>query len=120
MQISNALFFVMQERNVGSGLEANKLHALRYVLIQLAFQVLLCPEQFYEAASELAICCQKAFPATAAAREDSGEGENEFDDNEMPDLMDVLLDTFLSLLPHSSGPMCFSVEQVGSRDMPLL
>ena len=103
----------MQERNIGSGVEANKLHALRYVLIQLVLQVLLCPEQFNEAASEIAICCQQAFPDTAAVHGDSAEREKEFDDNEMADLMDVLLDTFLSLLPHSSGPMCFSVEQVG-------
>lgn len=102
---------LQEERNLGSGPRANKLHALRYVLIQLVLQVLLCPEEFYEAASELAICCEKAFLATTAAHADSFGGENEFDDNEMPDLMDVLLETFLSLLPSSSGPMCFAIEQ---------
>lgn len=97
------------------------MHALRYVLIQLVLQVLLCPEEFYEAASELAICCEKAFPTTAAATHgDSFVGENEFDDNEMPDLMDVLLETFLSLLPNSSGPMCFAIEQVSSNNMQQL
>lgn len=102
---------LQEERKVGSGLEANKLHALRYVLIQLALQVLVCPEEFHEAASELVICCQKAFPAMLAAHGDSLEEENELGENEMPDLMDVLLETFLSLLPHSSGPMCFAIEQ---------
>lgn len=85
------------------------MHALRYVLIQLVLQILLCPEEFCEAASELVICCQKAFPATV---DESLEVENEFDDGEMPDLMDVLLETILSLLPQSSGPMCFAIEQV--------
>ncbi|XP_020245832.1 uncharacterized protein LOC109823836 isoform X2 [Asparagus officinalis] len=100
-----------KERNVGYGLEANKLHALRLVLVQLALQVLLCPEEFYEAASELVICCDKAFLATAAAQGgSSGEG-NELDDNEMPDLTDVLLENFLSLLPRSSGSLCFAIEQ---------
>ncbi|XP_020253656.1 DNA polymerase V-like [Asparagus officinalis] len=101
-----------EERNLGSGLEANKLHALRCVIIQLVLQVLLCPDEFYEAASELVICCEKASPAAAAAASSDNSGEvNEFDDNETPDLMDVLLETFLSLLPHSSGPMCFAIEQ---------
>ncbi|XP_058069514.1 rDNA transcriptional regulator pol5 [Magnolia sinica] len=99
-----------EEWNNGPGADANKVHALRYLLIQLLLQVLLRPGEFSEAASELVICCKKAFAAPALL--DSSGEEDEFDDNGMPELMDVLVDTLLSLLPQSSGPMCFAVEQV--------
>ncbi|KAJ0962754.1 hypothetical protein J5N97_027876 [Dioscorea zingiberensis] len=99
-----------EARNIGPGPDANQLLALCYLLIQLLLQVLLHPGEFSEAALELVICCKKAFPA--AAHGDSSENEDEFDDNGAPALMDVLVDTFLSLLPHTSGPMFFAIEQV--------
>ncbi|KAJ6819866.1 DNA polymerase V-like isoform X1 [Iris pallida] len=101
---------LLEERKFAFGIEANKLHALRYVLIQLVLQVLLCPGDFSEAAMELVICCKKAFPA--AVHDDSSSEEDKFDDNDTPEMIDVLAETFLSLLPHSSGPMCFAIEQV--------
>ncbi|XP_043711962.1 rDNA transcriptional regulator pol5-like [Telopea speciosissima] len=99
-----------EERNNGPGSAANKLHALRYLLIQLLLQVLLGQGEFSEAASEVIICCKKAF-GTVDLPESSGE-EDESDSGGMPELMDVLLDTLLSLLPQSSAPMRSAVEQV--------
>lgn len=105
----------MQERNHGPGITTNKLHALRYLLIQLLLQILLRPLDFSEAASELVVCCKKAFPFLVDSEE-----EDEFDNNEMPELMDVLVDTLLSLLPQSSSPACFSVEQVCQKMLAYL
>ncbi|XP_042494593.1 rDNA transcriptional regulator pol5-like [Macadamia integrifolia] len=99
-----------EERNNGPGSAANKLHALRYLLIQLLLQILLRPGEFSEAASEVIICCKKAF-GTVDLLDSSGE-EDESDSGGMPELMDVLLDTLLSLLPQSSAPMRSAVEQV--------
>lgn len=99
----------MQERNHGPGITANKVRALRYLLIQLLLQVLLRPGEFSEAASELVLCCKKAFPFLIDPEEE------EFENNEMPELIDVLVDTLLSLLPQSSSPTCFSVEQVCTK-----
>ncbi|XP_008811975.2 rDNA transcriptional regulator pol5-like [Phoenix dactylifera] len=99
-----------EERRIRPEPDANKLHAVRYLLIQLLLQVLLHPGEFSEAALELNICCKKAFHV--AAHGDSSEEEDQFDDNEAPEMMDVLVDTLLSLLPQSSGPICFAVEQV--------
>ncbi|CAA6658932.1 unnamed protein product [Spirodela intermedia] len=87
-----------EERRIGHGLEANKLHALRYLLIQLLLQLVLRPQEFSDAAAELIICCKKAFPG--------------LDDDGSPELMDVLMDTLLSLVPQSSSPMCYAIEQV--------
>lgn len=98
-----------EERNCGLGTDAHKLHALRYLLIQLLLQVLLRPGEFTEAASELIICCKKAF-ASSDLLESSGEDEP--DDDGTPELMDVLVDTLLSLLPQSSAPMRSAIEQV--------
>ncbi|XP_019419265.1 PREDICTED: DNA polymerase V [Lupinus angustifolius] len=89
--------------------DANKLHALRYLLIQLLLQVLLRPGEFSEAASELVICCKKAFSAFDLP---GSSGEDDSDDDDAPQLMDVLVDTLLSLLPQSSAPMRSSIEQV--------
>lgn len=99
----------MQERNCGLSTDANKLHVLRYLLIQLLLQVLLRPEEFSEAASELIICCKKAF---AASDSPPCSGEDEMDGDATPQLMDVLVDTLLSLLPQSSNPMRTAIEQV--------
>ncbi|KAL6964195.1 DNA-directed DNA polymerase [Sarracenia purpurea var. burkii] len=98
-----------EERNCGLSADANKLHALRYLLIQLVLQVLLRPGEFSEAASELTICCKKIF-ATPDLLDSSGEDETDGDG--MPALMDVLVDTLLSLLPQSSAPMRSAIEQV--------
>ncbi|XP_020575481.1 myb-binding protein 1A [Phalaenopsis equestris] len=99
-----------KERNVGPGLVANKLHAMRYLVIQLVLQILLYPDDFSEAALDFVACCKKVFPSTENS--DSSEEEDAFDDNDMPELMDVLVETLLSILPRSSGRMCYVVEQV--------
>ncbi|XP_068640137.1 rDNA transcriptional regulator pol5 [Aristolochia californica] len=100
-----------EERNQGPGPTSSKIHAMRYLLIQLLLQVLLRPGEFSEAALELVICCKKAFFSHPDLLDDSGE-EDEFDKNGAPELMDVLVDTLLSLLPQSSSSMCSAVEQV--------
>lgn len=99
-----------EERSSGSGPEVHKLHALRYLLIQLLLQVLLRPEEFAEAASELVICCKKAF-SSLDLLESSGDDEMSGGDG-APELLDVLVDTLLSLLPQSSAPMRAAIEQV--------
>lgn len=96
------------ERNCGLSADASKLHAMRYLLIQLLLQLLLRPGEFTEAAFELIICCRKAF-AVHDLTESSGEDEP---DDGSPELMDVLVDTLLSLLPQSSAPLRSAVEQV--------
>ncbi|CAL5358197.1 unnamed protein product [Camellia sinensis] len=98
-----------EERNCGLSADANKLHALRYLLIQLVLQVLLRPGEFSEAASELIICCKKAFSCPDLL---DSSGDDETDSDGTPVLMDVLVDTLLSLLPQSSAPMRSSIEQV--------
>ncbi|KAG9440083.1 hypothetical protein H6P81_020248 [Aristolochia fimbriata] len=100
-----------EERNQGPGPTSSKIHAMRYLLIQLLLQVLLRPGEFSEAALELVICCKKAFFPHPDLLDDSGD-EDEFDKNGAPELMDVLVDTLLSLLPQSSSSMCSAVEQV--------
>lgn len=97
--------------------DANKLHALRYLLIQLLLQVLLRPREYSEAASELIICCKKAFSAVDLPGS-SGEDDLEVDD--APQVMDVLVDTLLSLLPQSSAPMRSSIEQVRMNILMLI
>ncbi|XP_043711070.1 rDNA transcriptional regulator pol5-like [Telopea speciosissima] len=104
------LWLAQEERNNGPGPAANKLHAVRYLLFQLLLQILLRPGEFSEAVSELIICCKKAF-GFPDLLDSSGE-DDESDSGEMPELMDVLLDTLLSLLPQSSAPMRSAVEQV--------
>ncbi|KAG0454807.1 hypothetical protein HPP92_024099 [Vanilla planifolia] len=99
-----------EERNTSPGLLSNKLHAMRYLLIQMVLQILLHPDDFSEAALDFVICCKKAFPA--AANCDFSEDEDSVYDNDMPNLMDVLVETLLSVLPRSSVRMCYVVEQV--------
>ncbi|KAJ6716412.1 MYB-BINDING PROTEIN 1A FAMILY MEMBER [Salix koriyanagi] len=98
-----------EEKNCVISVEANKLHAMRFLLIQLLLQVLLRPGEFSEAASELVICCKKAFAASDLL---DSSGEEGLDDDADPKLMDVLVDTFLSLLPQSSAPLRYAIEQV--------
>ncbi|RVW72317.1 DNA polymerase V [Vitis vinifera] len=99
----------LQERNLRLSATANKLHALRYLLIQLLLQVLLRPGEFSEAASELILCCKKAFSSSDLLE---SSGEDELDGDETPELMNVLVDTLLSLLPESSAPMRSAIEQI--------
>ncbi|XP_076929622.1 uncharacterized protein LOC143594119 [Bidens hawaiensis] len=98
-----------EERNCGMSVDANKLHALRYLLIQLLLQLLLRPGEFSEAVSEITICCKKFFLSP-----DLLDSDDEPDDNndEAPALMDVFVDTLISLLPQSSAPMRSAIEQV--------
>lgn len=98
-----------EEKTRGLSTGASRVHALRYLLIQLVLQILLRPEEFSEAASELIICCKKAFVASDNLDSD---GEEEEESGGMPVLMDVLVDTLLSLLPQSSAPMRSAIEQV--------
>ncbi|KAA3482497.1 myb-binding protein 1A [Gossypium australe] len=60
--------------------DANKLHALRYLLILLLLQVLLQPGEFSDAASELIICCKKVILHSY--------GEDDLDDDTAPELTD--------------------------------
>lgn len=83
------------------------MHAFRYLLIQLLLQVLLRPDKLFEAAYDLVICCKKAFPAAALG----DSSEDEYNGNNAHKFMDVLVDTFCSLLPHTSGPTCYAIEQ---------
>ncbi|XP_027331081.1 rDNA transcriptional regulator pol5 [Abrus precatorius] len=98
-----------EERSHECSIDANRLNAAKYLLIQLLLQVLLRPGEYSEAASELIICCKKAFSASNI-HESSGEDDVEVDD--APEVMDVLVDTLLSLLPQSSAPMRSSIEQM--------
>ncbi|GJN18938.1 hypothetical protein PR202_gb06150 [Eleusine coracana subsp. coracana] len=118
-----------EERKAGPGLDSTKMHAMRYLLIQLLLQVLLHPDDYWEAAVDVTICCKKSFPAIAQGdnsteQESSGHGSADSDEdgqeesNEEVSLefMDVLVQTFLSILPHVSGPMCFTIEQANGMD----
>ncbi|XP_065870182.1 uncharacterized protein [Euphorbia lathyris] len=98
-----------EERNCELSGDANRSRALRYLLIQLLLQVLLWPGEFSDAIYELIICCKKAFSASDLLE---SSGEDESDNDEKPELMDVLVDTLLSLLPQSSAPMRAAIEQV--------
>ncbi|XP_071696370.1 uncharacterized protein [Rutidosis leptorrhynchoides] len=96
-----------EERNCGMSANANRLHSLRYLLIQLLLQLLLRPGEFSEAASEMIICCKKFFPSP-----DLIDLDEEPDSSEAPESMDVFVDTLLSLLPQSSAPMRSAIEMV--------
>ncbi|MQL80121.1 hypothetical protein Taro_012548 [Colocasia esculenta] len=99
-----------EERRIGPSSEANKLRAVRYLLVQLLLELLLHPGELSEAVAEIIICCKKAFPG--ATQFESVDEEDVLDDNDNPELLDVLVDNLLSLLPQSSGPMFYAVEQV--------
>jgi DNA polymerase phi len=91
------------------GTDSSRMHAMRFLLIQLLLQILLHPGEFHEAAVDLTICCKKAF--SFLSQDNSSEGEEEEEEGSAPQFMDVLVDTFLSLLPHSSGPLNYAIEQ---------
>ncbi|XP_062224134.1 uncharacterized protein LOC133922706 [Phragmites australis] len=123
LAIESMLFH--EERKAGSGLDSTKMHVMRYLLIQLLLQVLLHPDEYWEAAIDVTICCKKSFPAIAQGDHSSGQetdqrcsqdsdedGSEESNENVSLEFMDVLVQTFLSILPHVPGPVCFTVEQV--------
>lgn len=123
LAMESALF--QEERKIGPGLDSAKMHVIRYLLIQLLLQVLLHPEEYWEAAVDVIICCKKTFPSIAqccsssflkplesAAEESDEDGSEEPNEDGSLEFMDVLVQTFLSLLPHVSGPVCFTIEQV--------
>ena len=70
--------------------------------------MLLRPRELSEAALDLVICCRKAFPVPDLL-ESSGEDDT---DDASPAVMDVLVETFLQLLPQSSAPLRAAIEQV--------
>lgn len=84
------------------------MHSLRYLLIQLLLQIIIRPGEFFEAASEVVMCCKKAY----VSADFESPGEDETDGDGAPELMDVLVDTMLSLLPQSSAPLRSAIEQV--------
>ncbi|KAJ0077997.1 hypothetical protein Patl1_37215 [Pistacia atlantica] len=57
----------------------------------------------------LSCAVKKAFASSDLL---NSSGEDELDDDSAPKLMDVLVDTLLSLLPQSSAPMRSAIEQV--------
>ncbi|KAG6421953.1 hypothetical protein SASPL_118513 [Salvia splendens] len=97
-----------EERNCAITTDAGKLHALRYLLIQLLLQIILRPGEFSEAASEVVMCCKKAFISSDL----ESSGEDEYEGDGASELMDVLVDTMLSLLPQSSASLRSAIEQV--------
>uniref|UniRef100_K3YPC9 DNA polymerase V n=1 Tax=Setaria italica TaxID=4555 RepID=K3YPC9_SETIT len=140
LAIESMLFH--EERKAGPGLDSTKMHVMRYLLIQLLLQVLLHPDEYWEAAVDVTICCKKSFPAIAQGDNSSGQesgeqGSQESDEdgseqsgkdgpedsNEEVSLefMDVLVQTFLSILPHASGPVfrvfCDDITETGLLDM---
>lgn len=72
--------------------------------------MLLGPREFLEAATELLVCCRKAFPP-ADLLDSSGEDDVDADE---PAAKDVLVETFLSILilPVTPAPMRTAIEQV--------
>ncbi|CAH9079745.1 unnamed protein product [Cuscuta europaea] len=97
-----------QERNYASSVDLNKCRALRYLLIQLLLQILLRPGEFSEAASELVMCCKETLGPCDLL---GSSGEDEPNEDSTLHVMDVLVDTMLSLLPQSSAPMRAAIEQ---------
>ncbi|CAA2961325.1 DNA polymerase V-like [Olea europaea subsp. europaea] len=93
-----------EDRNLNLCMDMSKIHAMRYLLIQLLLQILVRPGEFSEGASELIMCCKKAFGPSDLLKSSGEDGT--------PELMDVLVDTMLSLLPQSSAPMRSAIEQV--------
>ncbi|WJZ94828.1 hypothetical protein VitviT2T_013653 [Vitis vinifera] len=93
----------------GSNFGSPGIWVVTYLLIQLLLQILLRPGEFSEAASELILCCKKAFSPSDLLE---SSGEDELYGDETHKLMDVLVDTLLSLLPESSAPMRSAIEQV--------
>ncbi|CAM6028277.1 unnamed protein product [Sphagnum balticum] len=88
--------------------QAERLLAMRSLLLQLLLESFLEPGSVSGSAVDLAICCRKAFPGISA----DGTDNLQHDSNEMPPVMDVLVDIILSLLAQSSLPVRAAAEQV--------
>ncbi|CAK9219878.1 unnamed protein product [Sphagnum troendelagicum] len=101
-QLSSAL------KGVEGDDQAEKLLAMRSLLLQLLLESFLEPGSVSGSAVDLAICCRKAFPGISAEVTDNLQQ----DSNEMPPVMDVLVDIILSLLAQSSLPVRAAAEQV--------
>eukprot|EP01018_Ginkgo_biloba_P011759 Gb_03940 [translate_table: standard] len=96
------------------GSDFSKMQAMHFLLIQLLLQILLRPGEVCEMTTKLVLCCKKAFGSVVEL-----EVEDQDDEGEPPVLIDVLVDTLLSLLPQSPAPVRGSVEQstvVGDSD----
>ncbi|KAG2301090.1 hypothetical protein Bca52824_029741 [Brassica carinata] len=82
-------FSIWQERKYGLSAEANKYHALRHLVVQFLLQIFLHPGEFSEAASELSVCCDKAWISSSLDLLESngcpcGEGEGDGEEEEEP------------------------------------
>lgn len=109
---------VMQVKAVEGDDQAERLLAMRSLLLQLLLESFLEPGSVSGSAVDLAICCRKAFPGISAGVTDNLQ----HDSNEMPPVMDVLVDIILSLLAQSSLPVRAAAEQVSQvlRETPNL
>ncbi|KAK8700253.1 hypothetical protein V6N13_018654 [Hibiscus sabdariffa] len=108
-KLQSMLVNVQKERNCELNVDAIKLHALRYVLILLLLQVFLGPREFSDVASKLIICCKNV---STSCRDIGSNGEDDLDNDPTLELTDVLVDTLVSLSPHSSAPKRSVIEQV--------
>jgi DNA polymerase phi len=108
----------MQVKAVEGDDQAERLLAMRSLLLQLLLESFLEPGSVSGSAVDLAICCRKAFPGISAGVTDNLQ----HDSNEMPPVMDVLVDIILSLLAQSSLPVRAAAEQVSQvlRETPNL
>ncbi|KAI4296469.1 hypothetical protein L6164_036425 [Bauhinia variegata] len=103
-----------QEQSPDRAADANKLHALRYLLFQLLLHVLLGPGEYSETASELVMCCKKAFSISDIPESYAEDG---LEVDTTPEWINVLVDTLLSLLPQLSPPMRSAIEQVIKKNL---
>lgn len=96
----------LQLLQVESGEKKDRLQAMLSLLVQLLFESRLVPSVALEIASEITICCNKAFGDLVELEVESPE------DGEEPAFMDVLVDVLLSLLAQPSAPIRAAAEQV--------
>ncbi|CAM6089353.1 unnamed protein product [Calypogeia fissa] len=100
LQVSSGLV------QVESGEKKDRLQAMLSLIMQLLFESRLVPSIAVEIASEITICCKKAFGDLVELEVESPE------DGEEPAFMDVLVDVLLSLLAQPSAPIRAAAEQV--------
>lgn len=87
---------------------------MRILLSNLLLESFLEPGSTDDIAAELAICCSRAFPDLPELAKIAPQLEEGEDNEEVPPVMDVLLDVLLSLLAKLSTPVRNAVEQVSS------
>jgi hypothetical protein len=85
---------------------------LRTLLSHLLLESFLEPGSTDDIAAELVICCSKAFPDLSELSKIAPSVEVEDQSEEVPPVMDVLLDVLLSLLAKGSTPVRLSAEKV--------